>query len=823
MESSSARVSLAVSVLTAALAGCGGGSSGSHPGSQTSTGGSATGGSGASISSTGGTGGTPEQGGGLRPTIVGPAADLARAVTTAASLDDAVTATQQVLAKVGVSVMDPTTGEVISDGGGMVAIWPSHVLNLAEQARNEATSSTIALDDLSDLFSDMDAIASTPFTPATSSDEVDGSLAPMPYVLDTGTAPGDELVLLLSSWVRAALAAPNDPDAFPPLFLAAMAQAQNPPVDLTDPNLAPEDVHLTLLDLEVMLSGLAANGADSAATGTAHAGRLARAANLEAIASDTGPTISTPAFMPVTCDFFPDPVTGFPIPLIPTPPGETNSTPTVSKYVKMALDTVKAAQDGAKNGLVDSVPDPTARAKLLVSLALKIFRVIEFYQYAQISLAVDNPMVHLPLVTETPYPTRTFTATAGIPDADYQRFKDTYSKVAAWLKDCASKWGIPSLPDLGDLLKEIPSWRVNWIVHGNLADISPASRASRLPRAGGFETALMVTAPENKGQSSLQFTMHAEQPQLKQHTGPKETRPFKVEADLDASQPTSVDTLLSGVSGFYGAIGGAADIAVDWFRSLNQPKSFATLAVEYHYVQGWHGTIKMRQSIGTWRQMKWFEIGGACAESYHFVDRVKLRLTRDYTILGSSGDPTKAAYGGPMLGYSEQECFASHQVDTNDTGTASCGEFGSSDASKMQTSESYDQITEVNADGSGSGSTTTNPDWNVNLLVTPPVPAGVSVPASVASMFNTYSLFAGGGSCDAISGVSYDFTAQDGPEITSLDPTSLPLKLNGLSVQNEPVPDDMHLTGTRTSTTTVDYGGFESVPLITTYRWDLTQ
>src|SRR4051794_38722396 len=89
---------------------------------------------------------------GMLPAITGPAADLAHALTSSASLEDAVVTTQQILAHVGVSVIDPTTGNVISDAGGAVAIWPSHVLNLAEEARFEASRSTITLDQLSDLF-----------------------------------------------------------------------------------------------------------------------------------------------------------------------------------------------------------------------------------------------------------------------------------------------------------------------------------------------------------------------------------------------------------------------------------------------------------------------------------------------------------------------------------------------------------------------------------------------------------------------------------------------------------------------------------------------
>ena len=173
-------------------------------------------------------------GGPLRP-VPATAAELAAALSAHPHLEEALAITRATLARAGI---DSGTGsEVLVEGeaprtGGY--ILPPQALGLALEARNPANRGRVNVAELGDIL----AAAGFPFA--------------------AGTTPGEQLLALLRGWTEAAAAHPDDPLAFQPLFIRELRLRRVPSVDLMADTVGPADVHLTLLELELLTSASSA-------------------------------------------------------------------------------------------------------------------------------------------------------------------------------------------------------------------------------------------------------------------------------------------------------------------------------------------------------------------------------------------------------------------------------------------------------------------------------------------------------------------------------------------------------------------------------------
>lgn len=761
------------------------------------------------------------------PKLDGEAVELARELTSETDLSKAVETTHKVLARIGVSVVDPVTGELVSRADGEIdaaIIWPQQVLNLAAEARFERRLGSITLDELSLLLNDLDAVANSPAD----------ATEPEPYLLDIGRDPGDELVMLLAGWTSAALDDPQDPKNFAPLFLAAMAQAQEPPVDLTSGKANPEHVRLSLLDLEVLFTGLGLFRADPTLQGSSRedAGDAGAAAPEDDTAAeqDAGPAPTLDAGAEPASGEEGDPVVAVPASpftrfLLTGPsPYKSVDCPTYENAVtgltdgkvdakaakdwaNTGVDLVKTAQEANRDGF--KAPDPaTLNDKLgkLVKLTTKLLRLVQFYRQAQIELQLDGDSPEHQHAPDEDTAYRTFTAKAGVSAEEYAQFKRSYSEVAQLLKSCASTFGIPTFPDLGDLLSEIPNWRVGFsVVEGNS---SLAWFASDNQWDSHYDGLWKKVTLKSESEAEAQLKIQIGKEQTSGHKGKVIKRPYRVKASLDASQPVKLDTLFSGLSGFEAALGGAIDIGVEWTKNLIQPKSFATLDIEFHKPAGWYGTVTLRQKIVPYR--RWRTGGGdECGGDGYSLTRVRqLMAERVYTVLGADDD-------GLPVGKFEEQCV-SRVIQKASGEDVMCGEL-IEEFDPEDSRETHHMSRVVESDERALGG------WFPTIIAIELPEGAPALPPEIAaaSGVNTYSLsFPGLENCSEIEGTVIDWT-QASPSPMSTEAMNLPVKAPGLSVQMQPITDPGHLFGEREERSTVDFGGIDDIPLITTYKWDL--
>src|SRR5207302_5517860 len=108
------------------------------------------------------------------------------------------------------------------------SIGPTLAFNLAAEAHDKAIAGRLTVTEVAQMWKDLG------------------------FVFEGTGTPGDQLLAFLSGWVRGAQPKPDAAESFTPLFLQEMAKRQQPAVDLTDPNVQPADVRLTLLELELV-------------------------------------------------------------------------------------------------------------------------------------------------------------------------------------------------------------------------------------------------------------------------------------------------------------------------------------------------------------------------------------------------------------------------------------------------------------------------------------------------------------------------------------------------------------------------------------------
>ena len=392
-------------------------------------------------------------------------------------------------------------------------------------------------------------------------------------------ANGERLMAMLSAWVRNALANPNDPRSFTPLFLAEMARLQDPPIDLLGSRFsriargegAPVDLRsgprsgqlrVTLLELQLLAGAFLRLPPGTGSFGEPFGMRR--------------PEVLRASYVP---------------------PGQANPCSDLMKDVEKIGKTVGGDAGGAAaGGLVGSqagealdkavesaIGEAAAETfgKMMdaLNLASKIARLVSFYGDTEVSVTPDESTVHKRLGEAYPV---VFTATAGVNDKDLEEYQRALEKLSAQdraTRDCLESAGMPKLSNLGDLAREAEEWLIEWrIVEGSPPHAYFSLDRNNLFIKGTRQATKMTRASAS---SATSFFVVDIVPEAK-HEGKIVRAPVTVRASVDAAQAPSLGTLLNPLTGVLGLVESLVEVGAGWFQHMNQPKAYATIMAEYH-------------------------------------------------------------------------------------------------------------------------------------------------------------------------------------------------------------------------------------------------
>lgn len=378
---------------------------------------------------------------------------------------------------------------------------------------------------------------------------------------------GEQLMEMFAVWVREAAANPHDPHSFTPLFLAEMARLQDAPVDLAGSRFSrprrgdgpPVDLaafrsqqfRLTLLEIQLFAAAFHRTGARTAAVVPARPWQIRDA--------------------PVRVSFAQDSCTEF------------------KKSLQDWGDPASAAAQWAAGKGIDKAVGATmdaataeafGKAMAAAGMAAKIGKLVSFYRNNQVTVKADPPSTHKP--PEGPAIVK-FTATAGLSEEDWKDYQDAAggpegSKVDRATRDCLNQLGLPTAPELADLAKDAEEWLVDWRIvegAGQHAYMSyrgndwylPGRLAMKLKRAGPYSASATV---------NVDITPETQQ------TGRVVSAFVTTQASLDAAGMPSLSTLVNAMTGLLGLADSLLELCVGWYQSMNMPKAYATIDVQYH-------------------------------------------------------------------------------------------------------------------------------------------------------------------------------------------------------------------------------------------------
>ncbi len=472
------------------------------------------------------------------------AARLAEEITTG-TVVDAVEGVRQVLARGGVATGDLTETLVAAEepAPGTVSL-PLESLVLGLEARHRETLFRMTAAELGQMLADF----GWPFS--------------------TESTSGEQIVALLGVWVQGAQQLPDDPVSFGPLFLQQMANRQDPPVDLAAGDAAPEDVHFSLLELDVFTALL------DRLTIRPEAGPEARAAAAFDPCSDVKKAISGVA----------SPFGGQVYGLITSQAGPA--------YVEEGLQAAGVSAETAGD---------FGTALGALSIAAKIWKLIAFYANEQVEVTSSNDTVHKPLVDGSKYVL--FTARAGVSEEDWQEYQDKLggelgAEIASAMKHCLNEYGLSTFADLGEIAEDAENWSVSWrlLPHSppaadiRLAGTTPKDNENVFDVPGDLQNKLERTSPYS-AETDLRVTILTEDEQdhppgadveVCSSAAPCRTTDATVCANVEAAQPPSLGTFFSATQGLLGLFDAIAELAAGWLQAIATPQSCYTLHVQYH-------------------------------------------------------------------------------------------------------------------------------------------------------------------------------------------------------------------------------------------------
>jgi hypothetical protein len=510
----------------------------------------------------------------------------ARSILTVSNLHDAIPPVQSVLASSGVGVEGPDGVAALEPKSGIVDTpHEAAVMALEEQGRPHL--SHLSLDDLG------------------------SALQAGGAQLDESVSPGAAVQGWLATLSQSALTNTGNPAGFGFLFVAEMARAQDPPVDVLNPNgYMPGDLRLTLLDAEILISSLV---------------RLSSALP----PPSAGPTTSTSS-----------PPTGGSSSSTPSsnaqspPPAGSNGVAAIARLTS-SRRSAGAAQSAALNspgapsqantGACDRVRDWLAEhlhvesesipdiQRLTLDFAtpfikklghdqaegfeafkhiidaafivLRWQRLALLYTSAVLTLQAEVPgPVLRPLESEPPV-FLPFTATAGVRQSDLDELARTQesTNVANDINSCILfEMGLPAISTVDDLGKATSTWRVDWsIIQGRRhAEMKPGQI---FDYPGRLENVLKPGSADGivGGQNRVELEL---KPQRRRLGTPKLAR-VTVQAELRPHQPPPVWTWVDAAKGSIDPFELAKalnEIASGMMEALVTLKASATTIVKYY-------------------------------------------------------------------------------------------------------------------------------------------------------------------------------------------------------------------------------------------------
>ena len=392
-------------------------------------------------------------------------------------------------------------------------------------------------------------------------------------------ANGERLMEMLSTWVRSAAASPNDPRSFTPLFLAEMARAQDPPIDLLGSRFsrlargegAPVDLRsgprsgqlrVTLLEIQLLAGAFLRMPAGSASRGAPTYLRRPEVLRASYVpAEQANPCSELMTDVEKVGKLLGGDVSG------------AAASGLVGSQASGALD--KAIE----SAIGEAAADTLGRVFNALNLASKIAKLVSFYGDTEVSVTPDERSVHKRL-GET-YPV-VFTATAGVNDKDLDEYQQALEKVSVQdraTRDCLESAGMPKLSNLGDLAKEAEEWLIEWrIVEGSPPHAFFSLSNNNLFIKGTRQATKMTRASASSASS---FFVVDIVPEAK-HEGKIVRAVVTVRASVDAAGAPSLGTLLNPITGVLGLVESLVELGAGWFQFVNQPKAYATIQVEYH-------------------------------------------------------------------------------------------------------------------------------------------------------------------------------------------------------------------------------------------------
>jgi hypothetical protein len=460
--------------------------------------------------------------GGSNPTVT----QLVNSITQLGTVSEVVDATKSALQAGGIAFDQNDT-----KAKQPIASWyadSASAFNMANEARGRQVSGRFTVADLGQMWKDFDF----PFQ-------------------GTGT-PGQQLLGFLRGWLEDAKAKPNDPNSFTPLFIEAMVAKQVPSVNLADPKVRPDDVRLSLLEIELLIAAF--DRAYQPVAGTQ---------SLNLLPQDVGA----------------DNCTEFKA-LFGKMGGKAIDKAVV--YIRDFLSGKAIQAMGLSEAEVSELGGSAKSVLSSLGLALKLIKLVQLYARNDVLINVEGSvLVHKPHKGQA-RKLVPVTVKAGIPEQDWQNYQQNLgSSNQQTLYGCLKLLGIPEPLDLKEVAKNTDKWRAYWdLIKGSPKHARIPSDVNNFDAPGGFGMK-MVSDSASTSKATLKVDINDEPELATIFDGPVEKADVTVKASMDTSEPPSPAMLVQ-LGGLVGAIPTLVDLSAGWFKSALPPSNTITFQVEYH-------------------------------------------------------------------------------------------------------------------------------------------------------------------------------------------------------------------------------------------------
>jgi len=533
-----------------------------------------------------------------------PESRLVDKIIHARNMDDAISSTTQMLEQAGIAVSPNPESSTDSVPPAGIVVSPEQLEVLAVDAKNRASVSRIDLDRLAAI---MRALG-----------------APNANIPTLGmTNAGLGLELLIARWVSGARAAPKGPSREAPLFLAALAAHQDPPIDLATPAYSPGELRLGQADLILLWAGLSQMA-------PAFAEYASQAPSPAAVSPP--PTAVTPTSSPGS----PAPTDHASESQSARPSMETSQSAVrrINQSAAMAASLTEASGDGpcssvinALNGFIPFTGAGWAKAtKGVVAGAVKWWTTtFAFYlgtedlkevadgfekflsaadfisKVQELSLLYGSVNVEQdvlgPKTVAQPINGGKETSvrlTAGIDDRTWRDYQSSSSEFSRAIHDCARSLDLPNWTTAGDLAPAVQHWTVQWSIDEPDHVVEFAEQSFNAP---GLLANYLAPVSDHAGQNTVTFAILSERGH--DHTGPIVDVPVTISTETtpntDPSEQLS-SVLSSLVTAGVSLPSAFTGLAVSAFAQLASVSRSTVLHVTHHQQRGpWVGYVRFRR------------------------------------------------------------------------------------------------------------------------------------------------------------------------------------------------------------------------------------